>query len=541
MDSILCGTKPEILNLLEHPQCLQGKNCLGQTAIHVAILRPDVLSTLLQTYSKFDVADINEADFCGNSPLDYAAAYGYTDSVIQLLRAGADPLKDGHLRFLHWALFWDHWDVAKKVFAFFRTTAHFSSAFLKIELHHLMERVPGHSDMSRWWRRAYWGRSPEFLERMFSLGVDRNILFENGNTLLHYAKDSKWIDCVFNAGFQQIDHRNNEGETALMDLIPDGSELVGHPLTQGCSVNHQNNRGETALQKAFAKEEFHRVPTSVGGTTATLKSFYHESMSNDLATIAKLLHHGAATSIHDKCRCPCAPDGCPPVRQLLRLHGQSIAYIWIMECLLMLIDIQGQPVAQKALFEIKRVHEFEVADMSHVCCNREPSRPNEPLDDAEIDEIIDEEKEFVELLEKKMKDPATSPDKNSIEESWLTLLPHFRTPDKPFRREEYWRSCDPYSMYLSEQVPLTSDTLLSHGITRMLNITRAEEEKDQYWTLVEATDGHAMPPSSIYPAWVEWVYKNPDKYDYPFPVDRNWYERRKYWATRQAEVLEGLS
>jgi Ser/Thr protein kinase RdoA (MazF antagonist) len=78
-------------------------------------------------------------------------------------------------------------------------------------------------------------------------------------------------------------------------------------------------------------------------------------------------------------------------------------------------------------------------------------------------------------------------------------------------------------------------------INKRLGITRADEEKDKYWSLVEATAGHAMPPSSVYYAWVEQVYQNPDKYDYPLPVDRDWYEKRKYWATRQTEVLEGLS
>lgn len=196
MDSILCGSKPEILGLLEHPQCLWGNNNLGQTTTHVAVLRPDVLSMLLQTYSNFAVAEIDETDVYGNSPLDYAAAYGYADSVFQLLKAGADPLagpsEHGHLKFLQWALCWDHWDIAKEVLAFFRATARFTEAFLEGELHHIMNQVPEYSsEISWWWRKAYWGKSPEFLERMLSLGVDKHMIFENGSTLLHYAKDPK--------------------------------------------------------------------------------------------------------------------------------------------------------------------------------------------------------------------------------------------------------------------------------------------------------------------------------------------------------------
>ncbi|CAI7600358.1 unnamed protein product [Penicillium manginii] len=535
MDRILCGSEPEISSLLGHPQFLRGRNCLGQTATHVAVLRPDVLSMLLQ----FDVADIDGADFCGNSPLVYAAAYGYTDSVIELLKAGADPLEGGHLKFLHWAFFWNHRDVAKETFSFFRATARFSAPFLKGELHYFMEKeiYP-----SLCWRQFFWGSSPEFLEMMLTLGVDKHILFEDGSTLLHYAKDPKWINSLFNAGFQKIDHRNNEGETALMKFIPAENRLVRHALIRNCSVNYRNNRGQTPLHKAFANSPY---PTYwIDNNTATYKSHYLWSISNNFATIARLLDHGADTSIHDNCRCPCAPDGCSPFRPLIGLLGlgKSRAYIWIMECLLMLIDFQGQTIAQKALFEIKRVREFELADMTHVCCNRGSFYPREPMDDAEVDEIIDEEKEFVALLEKKMRDPATTPDKISIEESWLSLISDFGILDEPFRRMTFWELCDPDSTMCSHDLSsLKLKNKPGPVSSKGLNITRVEEGEDKYWQLAETTEGHEMPSSSIYCDWVEWVYENPHEYYYPFPIDRNWYERRKYWATRQAEVLDGLS
>jgi ankyrin repeat protein len=543
MDRILCGSKPEISNLLGHPHFLRGRNCLGQTATHVAVLRPDVLFTLLQ----FDVADIDGADFCGNSPLDYAAAYGYTDSVIELLKAGADPLEDGHLKFLHWAFFWDRWDVAKEAFAFFRATTRFSAAFLRSELHHFMGKVQGRG----------WRRSPELLETMLTLGVDKHIIFQNGNTLLHSATDSKWINCLFNAGFQEIDHRNNEGETALMKFIlyQRDLRLVRHILTRGCSVNHRNNRGQTSLHGAFAQSRFSLPQRKQTFTlsffdkiTATHKFRFFDSISEGLATIARLLHHGADASIRDNCRCPCAPDGCSPVRKLLA-GGKSKSYIWIMECLLMLIDVQGRTIAQKALFEINRVREFQLADMTHVCCNTADMTNvcsnalyyGTPMDDAEADEILDEEKEFVALLENKRGEAATSSDKNSIEKSWLSLISDFWIPNKPLKREKYMVRFNPQSMAGSGPGrALTSNNPLWNG-KETLDFILAEEEEDNYWILLEGIDGHLMPQSSIYLAWVEWVYKNPEKYDYPFPVDRNWYERRKYWATRQAEVLDGLS
>jgi ankyrin repeat protein len=89
MDTILSGYVAEVSELLQNSRSLQGSNCLGQTAAHVAVLRPKILSMLLDLSPVFDARDID-----GNSPLVYAAAYGCLESVVLLLRAGANPLND---------------------------------------------------------------------------------------------------------------------------------------------------------------------------------------------------------------------------------------------------------------------------------------------------------------------------------------------------------------------------------------------------------------------------------------------------------------
>jgi hypothetical protein len=106
----------------------------------------------------------------------------------------------------------------------------------------------------------------------------------------------------------------------------------------------------------------------------------------------------------------------------------------------MLIEIQGRTIAEKALLELKRVHEFELADMTHVCCNRTSSLAVKPMDDAEVDELIEEEKEFVAILDKKMRGIFSNADNESIEESWLGLIFDLQTPENPLKREKYWRS-----------------------------------------------------------------------------------------------------
>jgi hypothetical protein len=66
-----------------------------------------------------------------------------------------------------------------------------------------------------------------------------------------------------------------------------------------------------------------------------------------------------------------------------------------------------------------------------------------------------------------------------------------------------------------------------------------EEKNDGFW---EVQQHRKAPPHHIYTAWVEWFYRNGALYshNYPIPIDTAWYEKRKYWAARQAEILEGF-
>ncbi|OOQ87598.1 hypothetical protein PEBR_15780 [Penicillium brasilianum] len=539
MDSVLSGSKTEISKLLQHPECLKAKNALGQTVFHLAVLRPDVLSLLIKAYSDFGVPEFNAPDSSGASPLHYAAAYGCTTSVISLLKAGADPLEDGHLTFIITALFWNHWDVAAEALAFLRATPRTSDAFIQNELRYLMTELLDGSDrigLSPIFR----GRSSEILEKMFSLGVDKHMLSGHGKTLLHYAPDSEWIDHLFDSGFQHIDHSDSKGDTALMAFIPDRSDRVWNILARGCNINHRNNRSETALHKACAIGWFYCIRSSIYQDEVTVDPAVLATISRDLAVIAELLHQGADTWILDDCRCPCAPDGCSAFLRMLRSCGyHQDGYIWILECLLMLNEIQGQTVAEKVLFEINRLREFESADMTHVCCRRRLTAhgltAHEPMDDAEVDEIVDEENEFVTNLEETMRNTSFNPDKEFLEEGWLGLIGEFRTLSISSKPRRFWVSWNPTTVN-GEQVLFKSDSLFNSSISDRANIW-IEEEEDRFWY----SEGFTVPESSIYSSWVEWFFKNSGKYDYPLPVDNNWYEKRKYWATRQAEVLEGLS
>src|ERR1700722_2976603 len=96
MDAILGDSRDEIVSCLQDPQALLGRNSLGQTAVHLAVIRPTELTRLLDAG-----AELNAQDCRGRNPLEYASVYGCVDSVIILLEAGARPTLEDRNGLLH--------------------------------------------------------------------------------------------------------------------------------------------------------------------------------------------------------------------------------------------------------------------------------------------------------------------------------------------------------------------------------------------------------------------------------------------------------
>ena len=65
------------------------------------------------------------------------------------------------------------------------------------------------------------------------------------------------------------------------------------------------------------------------------------------------------------------------------------------------------------------------------------------MDDADVDEIIGEEEDFVAILNSAMSDETFSTEIESIAENWPTLIKDFRIPDRPLKSKKYWTAWDP--------------------------------------------------------------------------------------------------
>lgn len=230
MDAVLSGSVAAVTKDLQRPQSLDDRNTFGQSAVHFAVLRPNVLRLLLGVCSDLDVQD-----HAGRSPLVYAAAYGCTESTILLLQTGADPKsvdESGarHLTFLAYAMSWRQWDVATRALDFFRASRSFSSDFLTSELDYLIDLYFQYS----------WRHGPEDMKILFDLGANPHFIFDKGDTLLHRIESDAEAEALFQAGYNSIDRPNNEGQTALCSLIYRNAACYKKVIARGANTKLQN-------------------------------------------------------------------------------------------------------------------------------------------------------------------------------------------------------------------------------------------------------------------------------------------------------------
>ncbi|KAJ5759576.1 hypothetical protein N7520_006732 [Penicillium odoratum] len=373
-------------------------------------------------------SDFDSHDKKGNTPLVYAAAYGCLESVMILLRAGANPLKDQHLSLLHHALMWEQWNVIIEVFEYFRVYGDYSHEFLQGELNHLIT--------SPWGSRK---SQPERLKTLLKLGADKHVKINEAGprekwTLLHASYNKASATALFEAGFEHVDHLDSKGFTPLMRFIRTREYGVAEEiLTQGCNVNLRNAQGKSALHTAYNNL----------GYCSPYEAWDPFQTSIDFAFIAKLLQNNAEIWNPDTYRCACSPGGCPPFLQLPRAqvidysaNFNESAYIWVLEWILMVEELRGEADAHQILQYFNRVREFDLAGMTHVCCRnihtqRLKSFSNkEYLDGEEIDRILEEEKGHASDLDEKMKQNIANQDQDSVKENWLGILVDFYIPDK---------------------------------------------------------------------------------------------------------------
>lgn len=466
-------------------------------------------------------------DLGGKTPLEYAAAYGSTESILILLKSGARPVRGQDIPFLRTACHMGQWELLSEAVAFFRNNKTFSESFVQRQLKDLMLVA---MDM--------WDGKSNILHVFLGLGVDTRIVSRDGNTPLYFANSAANVVALFPTASEYINDTNNDGWTALMTSIGHRPLEVSKAIVQrGCNINHQDTMGLSALHIASEL-----IARSVRSVSHKPDHEFTRSMSSIFAVIAMLIAEDADPFSRDKCRCACSDGGCSPITLVLdripSIHKsdypRSPRYIWGFEWLLTLSDLRGEAIARKALLDLIRFKEFQKAELTHVCTSDHEPMFEGYFDGDEIDEILDEEKEIIWQLEKTMEKWKQKIDYLPIEEGWLGMLNEFCLVNHkaPPNIDYWWHSSA--GVYRTDMPSFRTGS--SNSTIQPFYV---DEVSDMYWRTYEnRPDPYSLiAPPRAYIAWVESFYKYRALYDYPIEINHYWYEKRQYWANRQFEIL----
>jgi ankyrin repeat protein len=364
------------------------RNFLGQTPIHLAISNSRHLRALINAGH-----DLNSVDNYGITPLMYAAATNQEECLRVLLEAGANPfIRDTRYQrtFMQYAALSGHWNL------------------ILIVLYH-MKAVAEKKTAESWAKHAtllYYVFYPDYhqdrevsSQQLLATCGSVNFTFDHydkeleNSTLLHYVRSANDIEALLEQGFRLVNHVNSTGQHALMRAVLNqrNPDMVRRLLDAGAEINLKDNSHYTTLYYVLNK----------------LQRDCEEFAAMDIVRI--LLANGADVLCRDSCRCPCSPNGCLPSALLQHAVCENFFSaslpVWSLEWLSLVLEYRGKSEAEEILLLFIRKGKFDEMEMTHVCCTRNHisiffRRPS--MSDEDIDEILDEESEFVQILEDEM-------------------------------------------------------------------------------------------------------------------------------------------
>jgi hypothetical protein len=278
-----------------------------------------------------------------------------------------------------------------------------SSAFSSNEVRSLLNNAIIH-----WAGESSERQKSEYLDSLLTWGADPEVLFtvrwkfhtEKSNTLLHCISTLRDFDLLVTNGFKSFNHANSSGTHPLMKLVEwNDSQLLRKCIESGSHVNHQDHLGRTSLH--VSAEEIWESFLSINYNN-------WDSRFQMFECAEELLCHGSDPFLGDKCCCACSTLGCTPINVLLKEHRKlwETPYLCLPRCQYFLClewfdlirKIKGVECAKRCLLDMIRVIRFEELGLTHTCCRKVDSEPKGlwmSLDDEEVDEILDEEKELI--------------------------------------------------------------------------------------------------------------------------------------------------
>lgn len=410
----LLKSPTEVASFLPGSSLHMETNFLGQTPLHLAVRDVEIVRLLVQDGYDMDVPDSH-----GISPLMYAAGMGKTDVVRFLINQGADLfIRDTRWKrtFIGYADARGHWELIIDALTTIQATypKRFTDYFV---CDALMRLISGTRIM---WQSNEWSI---YFAKLLALGrTDTcNISIGNDgtedNNFLHFISSYEDVDVLAQHGFNLFNQPNSAGNTAIFSLAGRlDPTLLQSLIDHGTNINHVNHEGRTLLLLLLKQLSYmsHRAFDVMDSIRLCLKS-------------------GLDIFLSDRCRCPCSPDGCfLPAAFDITFEGQlwtnAPAFVWALELLSLVEELRGREDSKKLLLGFLRRAYFDKTGMTHVCCHRGNSiqghsllQPERSVAEADIDEILEEEEEFIASLEEEML-PLNSETLECLRSKWMSML-----------------------------------------------------------------------------------------------------------------------
>lgn len=289
---------------------LDGKkvshNALGQTALHLAVLSPGRLGSLLDAGMPADSIDRG-----GTTPLMYAAAYGQADSVIVLIQADADfTLHDdlnGRL-FLDYAVKRGNINVIARLVQHLRANGERVSASIALN-RCLALRLINRGDT--------WNN--EDLVAILDLGADPDCMINGASTSMHLTLFEEEALALLRYNFTAIGIVDEYGVTPLMHNVRFLSpklmtKLLDLERGDDLDINCADHAGWTALMHLV------NAAAASHGPWRTSKDADNALKATSMLCMNLLLRQGAHAQ-HRTCdSSACCPLGSSPMTTALH-HG----------------------------------------------------------------------------------------------------------------------------------------------------------------------------------------------------------------------------
>jgi len=356
----------------------------------------------------------------------YAAAVGETEIVKILLSAGANPAlrggsEDLRLRrtFIHYALARGHKQLILD--AIDTITELCGQEALRIFSKHTMMALissgkPEHPQT---------GFFAALVEKLDDVNFRINDVNCNvtDRDLMHYVWDIGQAQALVRFGYNSFNRQDGHGKlpiNSLCNRTEDKARLFTFCVENGTDLNNRDNHGRTVL--------------------FSLMEHWHWDKWDASDAIGICLDAGIDVSLSDSCRCPCAPDGCTVSSVFPTTFHSWTDGRWCdrelldsLEWITLVEEHQGADAARGVLLALLRrakCDDDHVA-VNHVCCHRGDGvadatarwlrQPKAILAAEDIEEILEEEAEFIAALDEEM-DQLTALSCEGLHAKWLAVI-----------------------------------------------------------------------------------------------------------------------